>query len=392
LKYKKHQLRLNSQLILKYLYIHQIISHCFREITIPGDVLDDERLSDGAKLMYGKIARLAFKNGYCWAGNSFLDGTKTGRNASRFIAELKNSGYITIENEGSKLREIRICPIDSRLNNSTSPKMAKLNSQPDQLSEDNPASSGGVNFNSPDNFENSTSPNVAGLNPQPRQIRQGNLAVSGDVHLAKNGDRTLQDSTNLLNTAAAAPQPNTDPPPAEIPAAAAAITPKGLKTALQAVDKALILSKPFYPKAAAFMARYGLPEGYLKWLYRQCELKKPVSFNGLFFTLFFAENMAEQYKAAHQPAAVSPPPDINCPVCGAPHAPLDDTCPSCGLPKDSPAIRIELFQKLRKIPPEQREEYFRREQALGNECNSKDFVKYHALLTGLRKEFGLETA
>jgi hypothetical protein len=265
--------------------------------------------------MYGKIARLAFKNGYCWASNKFLDGTETGRSASRQIQELINTGFVTSRLNNQKQRLLYICRINSKLEEGT---LAK----------------------------NGDPPSLEAADPSPKMATP--LARNGDPPSPKMATEH-SNQTNLLNTATTAPQlpePNTDPPSAEIPAAAAPITPEGLKTALQAIDKALILSKPFYPKAAAFMALYGLPEGYLKWMHIQCGLKNPGSFNGLYFTLFFEESMAEQYKTVHQNAAAPPPPDINCPVCGTPHAPLDGKCPSCGLPKDSPAFRIELFQKL----------------------------------------------
>ena len=66
----------------------------FREITIPGDVLEDDNLPDGAKILYGKIARLSYKNGYCWASNEALSGTKSGKTASRNIRLLEKCGYI----------------------------------------------------------------------------------------------------------------------------------------------------------------------------------------------------------------------------------------------------------------------------------------------------------
>jgi hypothetical protein len=128
----------------------------FREITIPGDILDDDRISDGAKILYGKIARLSYKTGYCWASNKFLDGTKSGRSASRFIAELRGAGYICIVNEYGKNRKIVICTVNSRVN------LAR-NGDP-------------------------TSPEVA-----------TNLARGGDDNLAKNGEQTLQNITNLKN-------------------------------------------------------------------------------------------------------------------------------------------------------------------------------------------------
>jgi hypothetical protein len=66
----------------------------FREITIPGDVLDDDNLPDGAKILYGKIARLSYKNGYCWASNNTLSGTKSENTASRNVKILEQYGYI----------------------------------------------------------------------------------------------------------------------------------------------------------------------------------------------------------------------------------------------------------------------------------------------------------
>ena len=339
--------------------------------------------------MYGKIARLSYKEGYCWAGNSFLDGTKTGRNASRFIAELKNTEYIVIENEGSKLRKIRICPIKSKVQDSipdhkrkhTSPNLAGSNLQPHQEKSGNLATSGEVN-------NNSTSPNLAGSNLQPRQKKSGNLANSGEVHLAKFGDRTLQDSTNLNLTAAADP-PETSPPDAES-AATAPITLQELKEALLDVDKALILKTAFYPKAAAFMAQYGLDRGYIAWLYRQCELRKPsTSFKGLYYTLFFEEDMAEQYAAGRRAtASLQPPPPIICPACGETHDPGDDKCPACGLRKDASDEEIQRFRALHLLSPDQRAEYLKREDAIYEECG-KNFVKSKSMIESLNSEFGL---
>jgi hypothetical protein len=105
----------------------------YREIMIPGDILDNQNITDGAKILYGKIARLSYKEGYCWASNSFLDGTKSGRNASRFIAELKTARYLKIEGGRGKKRRIILCSVKSEVDN-----LAKIgvNNEP------NPANSG----------------------------------------------------------------------------------------------------------------------------------------------------------------------------------------------------------------------------------------------------------
>jgi len=345
-------------------------------------VLDDERLSDGAKLTYGKIARLAFKTGECWASNSFLDGTKTGRNSSRFIAELKNAGYIVIENEGSKYRKIKICPIKSVVNTSTSPNSAGSNLQPCQILDDNLANSGEVE-------NESTSPNSARLISRPRQSRRGNLANSGGVHLANSGDRTSLDSTNL-NLTASSRSPETLPGEAAV---AVSLSPQELKKAVSAVDPCLIFTADFYPKAAAFIAVNGLGPSFLSWMYEQCKKQNPRSIRGLYYTLFFSDELLEIYKSHNTPPSPSPgPPDINCPVCGALHAQSDDVCHSCGLPEKASEDRIRLFRLLHMLPLEKRAEYFRREEEINQQCGLRESDKFNSLIANLNKEFGLETA
>jgi hypothetical protein len=86
----------------------------YREIIIPGDLVADENVSDGAKILYGKIARLTWKDGYCWASNRFLDGTETGRSASRHIAELRTNGYIRVETV-NHARQITLSPLNSKV-------------------------------------------------------------------------------------------------------------------------------------------------------------------------------------------------------------------------------------------------------------------------------------
>jgi len=56
--------------------------------------LEDDSVSDGAKITYCKILRLADKAGCCEAINKKLDGTETGNTASRHIKELIKAGYL----------------------------------------------------------------------------------------------------------------------------------------------------------------------------------------------------------------------------------------------------------------------------------------------------------
>jgi hypothetical protein len=364
----------------------------FREITIPGDVLDDGRLSDGAKILYGKIARLAYKNGCCWASNKFLDGTATGRNASRQIQELAAAGYVEIRLDDKKRRLIYACDIESKVYEHP---LAK-NGEPPAPDADGPLAKNGEPP-APDAdgplAKNGEPPAPDAADPPPKMASP--LAKSGEPPSPKMATEHSY-KTYLLNAAAAPPpEPDSSAPPSEIQTAAAApLTPQNIKAAIAGIDPSLALSEYFYPRAAAFMAKFRLDAGYPSWLYRQCEIRKPNSFKSLYFTLFSADDMAEQYIALRQ-AETSPPPDIACPACAAPHSPLDAACPACGLPRDAPALRVELFQKLLKFPPETRDEYFRREKALEIECGvsgMKNFVKLYELQASLQKEFGLETA
>ena len=148
----------------------------FREITIPGDVLEDESLSDGAKILYGKISRLSYKEGNCWASNSFLDGTKSGRNACRFISELRRAGYIIVLNQQGKNRKIVLRPVENKINSANS----------GEVMNGSPANSGDDEDGSLANSSGPTSPNIESTSP--------NLAAN----LAKFGERTSL-KTNIKN-------------------------------------------------------------------------------------------------------------------------------------------------------------------------------------------------
>ena len=367
------------------------MSKRFREITIPGDVLDDGRLSDGAKIMYGKIARLSLTDGRCWAGNSFLDGTKSGRNASRLIAELRDSGYISIENERGKNRKIRVCPVHSKIN-PASPGEVEGHENADtanfgeagEFENANPAKFGGV-----DETEGRANPASPG-EVEGHEI--SNPASSGEVgklesgNPASSGDRTVVvDIYNKTTTTPDSQKSNPEPP----------FSPEELKQALSALDRTLILRENFYPRAAAFMSEKGLDKDYLAWIYSRCEVKNPDSFDGYYFALFFAENMAGKYLAGRLPEAKPPPPPVTCPACGAAHAPDDGKCPSCGLPGDSPPERVLLYRELHGFPPDRRDEYLRREESLlsaNPSMNFNELNKLKAMLAALKREFGLTAA
>ncbi len=83
---------------------------------IPGNVRYDSELTPNAKLLYGEITALCNQEGYCWATNDyFAQLYNCGKQAvSRWIAKLKEKGYIDIEivyKKGSKQIEMRYLKI-----------------------------------------------------------------------------------------------------------------------------------------------------------------------------------------------------------------------------------------------------------------------------------------
>lgn len=221
----------------------------------------------------------------------------------------------------------------------------------------------------------------------------------GDEIISPAGDeKTSPHTTNLnLNDTATSSEQldlNEKPPSEDEKEEAAAIpTPEKIKDAMSALDKRLFFDKDFYPRAAAFISRHKIGLKYFEWLHEQCELKKPASFDGLYFTLFFAENMVEKYKALSKtPQSVQPPPsdDVKCPVCGTVHDKNAEMCRNCSLPKDSTPQNISLFRELLTFPLERRSEYLKRENVIYSEFKW-DFEKLKTMIKNLRNEFGVKT-
>lgn len=71
----------------------------FYYITIPNFIIEDTKIPDGEKILFGMIAAYSLKNGYCWFSNKFIsERLKVGeRTASRWVNHLKEKNYIKIE-------------------------------------------------------------------------------------------------------------------------------------------------------------------------------------------------------------------------------------------------------------------------------------------------------
>lgn len=80
---------------------------------IPATVRYDDSLTANAKLLYGEITALANQMGYCWASNRYFANLYrvSVESISRYIRQLKESGYITVDvirKENKEVEERRI--------------------------------------------------------------------------------------------------------------------------------------------------------------------------------------------------------------------------------------------------------------------------------------------
>ncbi len=83
---------------------------------IPLSIKNNTKLSSNAKLLYGDIQLLCYKNGYCYASNKHLGNmiSVTERTVSRLLAELEANNCIKMEYY-RKERKIYIMYLDDDL-------------------------------------------------------------------------------------------------------------------------------------------------------------------------------------------------------------------------------------------------------------------------------------
>jgi hypothetical protein len=139
------------------------------------------------------------------------------------------------------------------------------------------------------------------------------------------------------------------------------------------------------------MAENSLGESYLPWLRTYCAERKTRSLNGLFYRLFFAENVAAIFRAQDGPPPSAPPVTAVCPVCGTAHEKRLDKCPACGIARDASRTDTANLKQVYALAPERRDGYLAREnKILSSGGVFGDFQKKKARLDALRKEFGLK--
>ena len=341
---------------------------------IPATVRYDRTLPQGAKLLYGEIAALCNKKGYCWARNAYFAQLyeTSERTVIGWIQRLRDAGHVSVSFEffpGSrKIRNRyislagksagRIGDSETRGPPPRNAVVVKKSSPPDAVV-----------------MKKSSPPDAV--------VVKKSSPPSGEKNFL--GNNTFINNTA---TAAAARGDSPEPPCAgERRSAAAAVSKEWVRDALAAVDPGLVFDHGFYARAAAHMIENGLDREYPAWLYGQCEAKRPRSLDGMYFRLFFAENLAEKYRIALA-KGTRPPPGVACPVCAAVHD--GGECPSCGLPRPRTDVAaLEYHGKLFRLPPERRDEYLERERALNLDWRLHGLEKLGELSAALKREFGL---
>jgi hypothetical protein len=368
-------------------------------------------------LLYGEISALCGKEGYCWAGNTYFAGLyeTSERSVTNWINALRDRGYIQVSFSyipGKKEVQRRFLRLTAagtaKRASGGGEKIFTTSGSSEGPSDDNQGKE------TAEGAQNALQNGQTGRLDAPQQAAASggtdNPVGGGEKNFttygkklqevvkifSEGGEKNFQDNITNNNIKATTttdpPASKADPPPdgrTEV-AAAALISPQELKTACAAVDRNLVFDKDFYPKAAGFMARSGLGHKYLSWLFEQCRMKNPRSLDGLYYRLFFADNMVEKFKALERldsPHPPGPPPPLICPVCGAEHDRRED-CPSCGLYKNAIPSQITLFRELFKLPREKRDEFLKRHDANVSACGM-DYTRYQFLFNNLKKEFGL---
>ncbi|MEP3422882.1 MAG: helix-turn-helix domain-containing protein [Erythrobacter sp.] len=69
---------------------------------VPNFILENEKLSVGAKMTYAMMLRYAWANDHCFPGQKTLakDAGMGARSVVRYIKELEDTGFITIKRRG----------------------------------------------------------------------------------------------------------------------------------------------------------------------------------------------------------------------------------------------------------------------------------------------------
>jgi Zn-finger nucleic acid-binding protein len=149
-------------------------------------------------------------------------------------------------------------------------------------------------------------------------------------------------------------------------AAAGTVAIKKLKEELGALDYQLVFDTNFYSKASAYLAEEKLDGTYLSWLYTECRNRKPENPRGLYYALFFQDDMLALFREREKRKERGKPLPVICPVCGISHEPRLDQCPRCDFYRADAGDekKIRWHKKYYKLSPEDKAAYEREQSGL----------------------------
>jgi Zn-finger nucleic acid-binding protein len=155
---------------------------------------------------------------------------------------------------------------------------------------------------------------------------------------------------------------------------------KKLQEDLSVLDYRLVFDTSFYPKAAAYLVGERLDETYLSWLYGECLSRKPENLRGLYYALFFQNDMLALFREGEKKKEAEKPIPVICPVCGITHDPQLQYCPQCNFSRIDAGDeeKIRRHKKFYALSPEDKAAY-EREQGELFSLFAKDPAHYDAV-------------
>jgi hypothetical protein len=152
----------------------------------------------------------------------------------------------------------------------------------------------------------------------------------------------------------------------ETKAAAGADEIQKLKGALSALDRRLVFDTNFYPKASGYLAEEQLGEIYLSWLYDECRNRKPENLRGLYYTLFFQDDMLLLFREWDKKREQEKLRPIICPACGFSYEANFNQCPHCDFNRADARDeeKIRRHKQFCKLSPEDKAAYEREQSEL----------------------------
>jgi uncharacterized Zn finger protein (UPF0148 family) len=167
-----------------------------------------------------------------------------------------------------------------------------------------------------------------------------------------------------------------------------------IRERLTSISPDLVFGKGFYPRAVRLFGENGLDAGYCDWVYRKCVAKKPENARGLFFKLFFEDDIVLTYKTNIEKQAMERERVLSektCPACGSVHEEGLSSCPSCGMivSRYGDVPEVEKQKRINALDAERREAYEKECRNLLFTLGNTKGVKIKDQRTAIEKKYHL---